>query len=243
MAHVLGRCKAHSQNCSVIQRVRTRQGQASIELISILAVALLVLGILMATSRSAFEDMQASLDSQLTERSLRELAGLAKLAYDGGPGSTQKSVLHVPSTVVQNESYISGRIINIRLEQKYGVKDVPQVFQFPISGDLSFAPGDYEVYAVSHTGYVFITENPSLAVSRTLIYARPGEEVSVKVRNPGSKSTVITTKPTGGIGLSWQSQEIAAGAEAELKIIPLSSGKVQLTSSSGERETISVEVR
>ncbi|MEM3364187.1 MAG: hypothetical protein QXS93_01620 [Candidatus Micrarchaeia archaeon] len=220
----------------------SHKGQASIELISILAVALLVLGVLVAASRSSFEDMQATLDSKLTERSLRELAQLARQAYEGGPGSVQKSVIHIPTTVVPEESYISNNIINIRTEQKYGARDIPQLFDVPVSGNLSFVPGDYEVYVVSHSGYVFITDSPSLAVSRVLVYTNPGEEVSITVKNPGQKETTITASPSTGITLSWQSQKIAAGSEAQLTITATSSGKVILRSPSGERETITVEV-
>lgn len=224
-----------------MQRVR---GQAAIELITILSVALLVLGILIATSRSAFEDMQASLDSQLAGRSLAQLASVAKHAYESGPGSMQKTTLHVPGTIVENESYISGRLINMRLEQKYGVKDVPQLFDMPIRGDLAFFPGDYDVYAVSHSGYVYITENPSLLSSETIIYIQPGAARTITIRNPGQEDTTITATASGSsITLSWSSQKIGAGKEAQLDISATSSGTVELMSTSGESETIAVKVQ
>ncbi len=219
-----------------------KKGQASIELISILAVALLVLGILIATSRSAFEDMQTSLDSQLAERSLSELSSLAKLAYESGPGSLQRTTLHVPNTIVQNESYISSTLINMQVEHKYGVKDIPQPFEVPLRGDLTFEPGDYDVYAASHTGYVFITENPSLLTTETLIYLQPNAERTITIKNPGQKETIITALPDSGITLDWSSQKIDAGKDAQLKITAASSGTVRLTSTSGESETITVKV-
>lgn len=223
--------------------IARKRGQASIELISVLSVALLVLGIIIAASRASFEDMQSSLDTQMAEHSLRELAMISEKVYNSGPGSMQKTVLHIPTSVVSEESSLSDNLINIRISHKYGIKDIPQPLPVPARSDLTFLPGDYEVYIVAHSGYVFITENPSILLSETLLYIPQGKEYTIKVKNPGAKDTVITALPDPGITLSWTSKPLNAGGEAELTLSAISSGTVKLTSSSGEYETITMKVQ
>ena len=115
------------------------KGQSSIELLSILSVALLVLGIIMATSRSAYEDMQISLDSDMVESSLLALAHNTELAYNSGPGTVLKTSMHIPSTVERDGCYIANGIINVQLLHKYGVKDIPQTLSVPVKTDFSFS--------------------------------------------------------------------------------------------------------
>ncbi len=233
------------------------RAQASIELISILSVSLLVLGIILATSQSAFEDMQISLSAKMSENSLRMLARNAKNAYESGAGSMQKTNLHIPSTVVPEQSYLADNLINLRLEHKYGIKDIPQPFDVPVRGNISFEPGDYEVYAVSHNGYVYLTYDPSITTDAVIVYlnAEKGKTSSktIKVRNPGYSESVIKVSidnPSNvNIDPSWTSAVIEGGEYKELDVSVYSDSSadikafMHLMSNSGENETIILNIR
>ncbi|MGB9635488.1 MAG: hypothetical protein ACP5H8_00140 [Candidatus Micrarchaeia archaeon] len=237
--------------------MRFYRGQSSIELISILSVALLVLGVLLVTSRSAFEDMQNALASKMTENSLTQLSMNAKMAYSGGPGSILRTTLHIPDTVISNESYAYDGIVNIRLEHKYGVKDIPQKFDIPITSNLNFRPGDYDVYSISHNGYVFLTENPSLSVDRVIIYfdqkVGDASEKEVAVMNPGFSESHIKVEMDdklrqAGLAVDWTLRSIGPGKSTPLKLSfssnqpILTSGNITLKSDSGEYEKITVRI-
>lgn len=233
------------------------KGQASIELISILSVSLLVLAIIMATSRTAFEDMQLSLSAKMSENSLRMLAHNANHVYSNGAGSVLKTNVHIPNTVVPEQSYLSDNLINLRLEHKYGVKDIPQPFDVPVHGNLTFEPGDYEIYAVSHNGYVFLTYNPSLATDTVVMYAdtQKGEALTktVHVRNPGyenAKISVEVDNPSAvQISPQWTSAIVEPGDSKPLDIKVYSDSKAEtqariiLSSDSGEYEIILLNVK
>jgi len=214
-----------------------------------------VLGAILAAAKSAHEDMQISLESKMLESGLSSLGKNAELAYRSGPGTILSSRLSIPYTAVEDGSYIGDGIINVRLEHKYGVRDVPYKLSVPVEGDLSFLPGDYEVFAVSHRNYVFITSTPTLVASDNIIYlkGRPGEEkrASVGIRNPGDTGTtyraVLDPLPDdAGVTLEWHSKNVNGGGSTELGIRAEPgtsySGDILVTSSTGEYERIRLEI-
>ncbi|GEM_PF-5654900 len=235
-----------------------KNAQASIELITILAVSLLVLGIIMAVSRSTFEDMQTSLDAQLAEKSMRTLAGDAELAYRNGPGTIIKSTLHIPATIVADGSYFDDGILNLHMEHKYGARDLPQPFTVPVEGRIPFVPGDYEIYCVSHAGYVYITESPSLFPTTHILYMNEGageqRQIQVLIKNPGPEKSMVSAsldpEPTDfDLKLSWASATIEPGAEKALLITSYSEkpldyeGHIKLVSTTGEHDRVLVRVK
>ena len=143
------------------------RGQASVELLSILAIGLVVLGIILASSKSAFEDSITSYNSKILENDLSYLSTASSdIFYNSQPGSYTRSKLHIPNTVIPENSSFSAKdnLVVFTLEQKYGIKEIPQPFEVPVEWKIPFQPGDYEVYIVNRRGHVEITQDPSFIV-------------------------------------------------------------------------------
>ncbi len=143
------------------------RGQASVELLSILAIGLVVLGVILASSKNAFEDSITSYNSKILENDLLYISTTStNLYHNSQPGSYTRSKLHIPNTVIPENSSFSeeDNLILYTLEQKYGVKELPQPFEVPIKWKVPFQPGDYEVYLINRGGYVEVTLDPSFVI-------------------------------------------------------------------------------
>ncbi len=167
------------------------RGQASVELLTILAIGLVVLAVIIATSKSAFEDAMTSYSSGVLSNDLSYISKLATdLYYRGQPGSYSVFLLHVPNTVLPENSSFEDNLVVYVLEQKYGLKEVPQPFEVPVEWMVPFTPGDHEVYIISEVGRIRIVESPSFIIQNY------GPN-SIMVYNPTYDTRVVSLYSNG----------------------------------------------
>jgi len=147
-------------------------GQVSVELLVILAIALLMLtAFLVISQQQAASVSKAAVDTQ-AKNTIADLAGTAKEVYAHGEGSKEQVYITIPSGTDPYNSQISNRSIRLRVSGN----DYVDTEAFEVHGSLPTTPGNYWVWVVSEgnkvrIGYAMV----SLSRQSLLVTMKPNE--------------------------------------------------------------------
>jgi len=200
--------------------MRTKSGQASVELLSILAVALLVVFTFSVLSLNTLSDVEAQQSINDARNSVQALADAADQVYLQGSGASQVVYITIPSEAEfgENLTYI-GKPANApansepKLISMYlGGNDISASTKARLTGSFPLQAGSYNMKVLSQGSTVSIQPNlievdrAALAVTmsndemRTMklrVFKAANENVSVEVYNNwGHTQVTFSTDPS-----------------------------------------------
>ena len=135
------------------------KAQASVELLIILAIAMAMLGAIIATGSKQLNHGQTMLRLTQARAGVNDLAHAADLVYREGEGSVRKVRVTIPDGVAPERIFIDGRFINIGVFVEGGESDVNAMSTAQLKGSLPDSPGTYWIYAGERSGCVVIGAN------------------------------------------------------------------------------------
>ena len=131
------------------------RGQASTELLVILAIMLIVFAGVIALTSQGTADIGRVRSQRDARASVDDLARAADLVYFQGKGARRQVFVKLPSDYDPGASYIQNDTILIRV----GGTDYAATSKAPMQGQLPTAPGGSMVWVVSNGTYVIISNS------------------------------------------------------------------------------------
>jgi len=178
-----------------------RKGQTSIELISILAVSIVILAAIFSFSNQSINDLNKEKIIESARTSVNKLKEAVNDVYYQGAGAQKKVSFVVPEGVdaassgIRNNSFVLSALGN----DVYAKPDIS------ISGSLPTKSGSYELWVTAYDSYVAIGQQ-NISVDKTSIYA------TVMQGNAGVQDIAITNNGTGTANLiiseSWPHTDV-----------------------------------
>src|SRR3989344_9290963 len=178
-----------------------RKGQTSIELISILAVSIVILAAIFSFSSQSVNELNREKIIESARTSVNKLKEAVNDVYYQGAGAQKKVLFVVPEGVdaassgIRNNSFVLSALGN----DVYAKPDIS------ISGSLPTKSGSYELWVTAYDSYVAIGQQ-NISVDKTSIYA------TVMQGNAGVQDIAITNNGTGTANLiiseSWPHTDV-----------------------------------
>lgn len=133
-----------------------KNGQASTELMVVLAVSLIVLSMIVFVYYNTSAERDSRFRASQVRIALSEIAGAAENVYIQGAGARTTVFVTFPKGM--ESVSVSGNTILIRLHTRSGVEDIYENLDFNMTGSISEEDGSRWVRLESAEGYVQITE-------------------------------------------------------------------------------------
>ena len=218
--------------------MRASSGQASIELIAILAVALLTIIVFMAMSINFLSDTNTQKNQEDARDSVQRLAQAADSVAAQGEGASDVVPISLPSSTIfdPNQTYI-GKPANAsfstpsaQINVKVWDTDVYASTAEPVHGSFPSSPGTHNMRVYSSGSYVVIT--PHIAsVDRQAIFVSMarGETRAEVLRVTGLADSVSATA-----SVSWLFPDVALSVPSAT-FLPSDSGTaLQISVTAGQ---------
>lgn len=136
--------------------------QAAVELIIILAIALVILSIIISLNSDTYTSVSGQFEATKARTAVDDLADAAKLVYQQGVGSRTKIFVTLPSNII--ETNVTDNLIAIKLYAGGNEREVYRTLDFDVSGEIPTGQGNYWLYVEAQTNYVSISEDVTAAV-------------------------------------------------------------------------------
>ena len=104
--------------------MNARKGQAAVELLIILAIAMTLLGAVIVTGSRQLAHGQTMLRLSQAQSSVNEIAHAADVVYKEGEGSVRKVKITIPDAVAPEQIFVDGKFVNIGVYVDGGESDV-----------------------------------------------------------------------------------------------------------------------
>ncbi len=171
------------------------KGQASAELLIILAVSLAGLIAIYSFSGQTLVDLNKEKLVETAKNSVNSLKDAANDVFAQGAGAKKKILFIVPQGVLENDSGISGKSIYLNV---FGTH-ANAVADMQLSGSLPVTEGGHWVWVTAHENYVFVgTEN--ISVDKTSSYVTMAQNSkatdSITITNDGQNAASVTLLET-----------------------------------------------
>jgi len=171
------------------------KGQSSVELMILLAVALVVLIAIISYSNESIAGINKEKQLKTAENSVNEIVNAANDVYYQGVGARKKVYYEVPSGIDESASGIENRsvVLNVLNSDIYAMAEVQ------LSGSLPSSEGGHWLWLEAKEGYVSIgSENISL--DKTSIYTTMEQDSNARktitITNSGSSTAEISIVQT-----------------------------------------------
>ncbi len=136
--------------------------QAAVELIIILAVALIILSIIISFSSDTYTSVSGQFEATKARTAVDDLTDAAKLVYQQGVGSRTKIFVTLPNDIIYTN--VTNNLIAIKFYAGGNERDVYRTLDFDVSGEIPAEQGNYWMYLESKSGYVSISNDIMAAV-------------------------------------------------------------------------------
>ena len=134
------------------------RGQASIELIVVLAVALVVLAAMVFSGNEQLRGLRASSELAKANIATTSLSSAADSVSSQGVGSREIIRIDLPESLSASGSFIKGKLVNIAVYTGDTVSDVNSKSAASLSGSLPKSGGVHLMRIESRQGFVEISE-------------------------------------------------------------------------------------
>ncbi|MEK6902910.1 MAG: hypothetical protein AABX02_04985 [archaeon] len=219
---------------------RSRRGQSSVELIVIMAAALLILGVLVSLVSDQVTKLQNEHAIKLAQSSVQRLVENVNEVYLQGVGATRQVVLTWPEGVDPNQSYILDHsiVVNVIGTTIVGTTKPLVTGSLPVSGGLqsirlrafdgfvaigtlSLVPNPSTVFTALNrddNSSIHVTLTNASAQSASLVISSDWNHSLVDL-NLSSTSGNISGGSTYGMDLNFHAHDTAVGAFAGKMIV------------------------
>ncbi len=118
-----------------------QRSQAAVELIVILAVALVILLSILAINASTMTSSQSQIEETKARTALGDIVNAAELVYQGGVGSKTRVFVTLPDNI--DSTSVSGQSVEISLYTAGGLNKIHRTTDFFVSGDIPAEEGNH----------------------------------------------------------------------------------------------------
>jgi len=132
------------------------KSQAAVELIVILAIALVIFIAILSVNDDITSSISNKFEVTKAKTSLEDLANAAELVYQQGTGAKTQVYITLPNNV--NSVSIAGQILNINMYAGGNPRDVYRTVDFQVAGNIPTEEGSYLVAVEAFDTYVGIGE-------------------------------------------------------------------------------------
>ncbi|MFH1470489.1 MAG: hypothetical protein ABIF01_01965 [Candidatus Micrarchaeota archaeon] len=133
-----------------------KRGQAAVELLIILAIAMTLLGAVIVTGSRQLNHGQTMLRLTQARSAVNDLAHAADVVYKEGEGAVRKVRVTIPDGVSPDRVFIDGKFVNVGVYVEGGESDVNAMSVAKLSGSLPSSPGTYWIYVGAREGCVVV---------------------------------------------------------------------------------------
>jgi len=137
-----------------------KRGQAAVEMIIILAIALVIILIIVYSSQKTSLSALGQYEAAKAKATLDDLADAAELVYQQGFGAKTKLYLTIPSNVVSTN--VSLNTMAFKLASRGYEEDIFRNVDFTVTGSIPKEAGNYWFFVEAKDGYVIITPNVTI---------------------------------------------------------------------------------
>ncbi|MEM4633906.1 MAG: hypothetical protein QW275_02005 [Candidatus Anstonellaceae archaeon] len=160
------------------------RAQASTELVSIMAVSLLVVFLFIVFAWESLSDVDARQDFNNAHHAVLSLADAANQVYAQGPGSSKIVFITIPSGAELGENYsyigtpafLSGVVEPKQITIRYAGSDISAYTKASVHGSFPSKPGSYNMEVVSKGDVVVIQPNLIDIDKSTIYIVMPNDE-------------------------------------------------------------------
>jgi hypothetical protein len=132
------------------------KAQASVELLVILAIAMTMLGAIIASGSQEMGHGQTMLRLTQAREAANDITHSADVVYKEGDGSVRKVRVTIPDGVAPDRVFVDGRFVNIGVYVEGGESDVNAMSVAQLNGSLPTSPGTYWIYVGAREGCVVV---------------------------------------------------------------------------------------
>jgi len=204
------------------------KGQAAIELMIILGVALAVLLFILSFSNEQIADINQDRQLKTAQTAANEIVSAANDVYFQGTGARKKVFYEVPSGIDEAQSGIENQTVVFKVLGS----DVFAQAKVQISGSLPTGPGGHWVWLESKEGYVSIGIE-YVSLSESAIYKVMGQDTNA------NKTITVTNDYSGNaqvvIELTWSHSDVTLSiSDSGFLVNASSTSNVDFNFSAGE---------
>jgi hypothetical protein len=132
------------------------KGQASVELLIILAIAMTMLSAVIASGSRQLNHGQTMLRLEQARSAVNDVTHAADIVYREGDGSVRKVRITIPEGVNSERIFVDGKFANIGVYVQGGETDVNAMSVADLQGGLPALPGTYWVTVGARQGCVVV---------------------------------------------------------------------------------------
>lgn len=130
-------------------------GQAAIEYLTVIAIALLISTPLIIQTQQSSIEVRSAFNDGLVENALNGVEEAASLVNSQGDPARVTFRIRLPPGI--NQTNVSDRFLYVQRRTTGGYTDFYNVLDFNVSGDLPTTPGVHGMVAEAEDDYVNIT--------------------------------------------------------------------------------------
>lgn len=134
------------------------KGQASVELIIVLAIALVVLAVIAFSVNEQMRQLRQNAELLKADTAVSSLADAAEYVNANGVGSKEVFLVEFPDNMDAARSFVKGRLVNIGVYTGSSVSDINAKTSMMLNGSLPSSGGGHRMLVESVRGAVMITE-------------------------------------------------------------------------------------
>lgn len=144
-----------------------RRAQASVELLVILAVALLIFLAVLSLNEDVLYSTSGEFEQTKAQTALDDIASAAELVYQQGVGSKTRVFVAIPKNV--QSTAVGGNLLQMNFYHGGNLKSVYRSVDFTVSGGLPMEEGDYFLDVESTATSVLISAAAFLVCGNNLV--------------------------------------------------------------------------
>ncbi len=192
------------------------KGQASVELLIILAVSMVVLGLIISVSNNEITSINYAKANSEAQNTVNKLASTANEVFVSGPGTKKQIFISIPSGIDENKSSISDKTIRLNINGT----DVISESQVEVTGSIPTESGGHWIWITSYEGYVLIGDI-QIETDKGSIYSTIAQNTSaienIKVINNTSGNASVS------VSYVWTSANVTLQLSSNSFVVPADS--------------------
>ncbi|MFH1695075.1 MAG: hypothetical protein ABH850_01430 [Candidatus Micrarchaeota archaeon] len=173
------------------------KGQASVELLVILAVSMVLIGLVLFTSNNEMTGINSNKANSDAKNTVEKIAKTAEDVFDSGPGTKKQIYISIPSGVDETKTSIANNTVRININGT----DIIAESKVELTGSIPTEKGSYWIWITSHQGYVSIGDI-AVETDKESVYSTIAQETNaienIKVINNTTQDADVDASYTWG---------------------------------------------
>ena len=127
----------------VMPKKRKTSGQAAIEYLSIVGIALLLLTPIILVAQQHIKDLNNDTRMMLAMEAKNKIAAASDIVHAQGPPSTMTITIQLPAGLMR--AIVGNQMILIEVPSAEGSSDLVSMFDYNVTGNISISAGSHKI--------------------------------------------------------------------------------------------------